>query len=42
MVYLTYIINHYNTLFNSILFFHAYRVAWYNNILLGLDSANTI
>lgn len=42
MVYLTYIIDHYDALPDSILFFHAHRVAWHNNILLGLDSANTI
>lgn len=42
MVYLTYIIDHYDTLPDSILFFHAHRIAWHNNILLGLNSATTI
>jgi len=42
MVYLTYIIDHYDELPDVILFFHAHQYAWHNNILLDLDSAKTI
>ncbi|KAJ9649003.1 hypothetical protein H2201_002085 [Coniosporium apollinis] len=42
MVYLTYLIDHYDALPDTILFFHAHRTAWHNNFLLGLDAAETI
>lgn len=42
MVYLTYIIDHYTTLPDVVLFFHPHRSAWHNNILLDLDAAKTI
>jgi len=42
MVYLTYLIDHYDDLPDTILFFHSHRYAWHNNILMGLDSAQAI
>ena len=42
MVYLTYIIDHYDRLADTTLFFHSHRYAWHNNILLGTDNAETI
>ncbi|KAF1809379.1 hypothetical protein P152DRAFT_461565 [Eremomyces bilateralis CBS 781.70] len=42
MAYLTYIIDNYNKLPDTVLFFHSHRTAWHNNILLNLDSAETI
>lgn len=42
MVYLTYIIDHYDNLSDTTLFFHSHRSAWHNNILLDLDTVNTI
>ncbi|KAH7118858.1 hypothetical protein B0J11DRAFT_508955 [Dendryphion nanum] len=42
MVYLTYIIDHYNELPEIILFMHAHRYAWHNNILMGQDGAQMI
>ncbi|KAI9740208.1 MAG: hypothetical protein M1834_004786 [Cirrosporium novae-zelandiae] len=41
-VYLTYIIDHYDSLPDVVLFFHDHRYTWHNNILLGLDSAQTL
>ncbi|EXJ94590.1 hypothetical protein A1O1_02986 [Capronia coronata CBS 617.96] len=42
MVYLTYIIEHYDALPDVVLFFHPHRKTWHNNILLDVDSATTI
>lgn len=42
MAYLTYIIDHYDNLPDTVLFFHPHRTTWHNNILLDLDSAKTI
>ncbi|EUC29232.1 hypothetical protein COCCADRAFT_8523 [Bipolaris zeicola 26-R-13] len=42
MVYLSYIIDHYNDLPDTVIFMHAHRHAWHNNMLLGLDSAQMI
>jgi hypothetical protein len=42
MAYLTYIIDNYDNLPDTVLFFHPHRSAWHNNILLDLDSAKTI
>ncbi|KIV96151.1 hypothetical protein PV10_00054 [Exophiala mesophila] len=42
MVYLTYIIDHYTSLPDVVLFFHPHRIAWHNNILLDLDTVKTI
>lgn len=42
MVYLTYIIDHYDALPDIVLFFHPHKNTWHNNILLGLDNAQTI
>lgn len=42
MVYLTYIIDHYDTLPDTCLFFHSHKSTWHNNILLNLDTAFTI
>jgi len=42
MVYLTYIIDHYDRLPDTVLFFHPHQVTWHNNILLGLNTATTI
>ena len=42
MVYLTYIIDNYDNLADTNMFFHSHSSAWHNNILLELDSAKTI
>jgi hypothetical protein len=42
MVYLSYIIDHYNNLPDVVLFFHAHEKTWHNNILLDNDSPKTI
>lgn len=42
MVYLTYIIDHYDNLTDTTLFFHHHQFAWHNNVLLGTDAATTI
>ncbi|KAL9107575.1 MAG: hypothetical protein Q9227_007575 [Pyrenula ochraceoflavens] len=42
MVYLTYIIENYDSLPHTVLFFHAHRFTWHNNILLNLDTALTV
>lgn len=42
MVYLTYIIDHYTSLPDVVLFFHPHQHAWHNNILLDVDTAKTI
>ncbi|KAF2877851.1 hypothetical protein BDV95DRAFT_532811 [Massariosphaeria phaeospora] len=42
MVYLSYIIDHYDALPDTILFMHAHRKAWHNNMLMGLDSVQMI
>jgi hypothetical protein len=42
MVYLTYIIDHYTSLPDVVLFFHPHQHAWHNNILLDIDTAKTI
>lgn len=42
MVYLTYIIDHYDGLPDTSLFFHPHKITWHNNILLNLDTAFTI
>jgi hypothetical protein len=42
MVYLTYIIDHYDNLSDITIFAHAHRSAWHNNFILDLDTPNTI
>ncbi|KAF2477900.1 uncharacterized protein BDR25DRAFT_275425 [Lindgomyces ingoldianus] len=42
MVYLTYIIDHYDDLPDTVLFMHAHRHAWHNNMIMGLDSVQII
>ncbi|KAF2867068.1 hypothetical protein BDV95DRAFT_598213 [Massariosphaeria phaeospora] len=42
MVYLTYIIDHYDRLPDTIIFAHAHQNAWHNNVLLGLDTSLAI
>jgi hypothetical protein len=42
MVYLTYIIDHYNELPDTVLFFHPHKGTWHNNVLNDLDTATTI
>ncbi|MCJ1380386.1 hypothetical protein MMC17_003489 [Xylographa soralifera] len=42
MVYLTYIIDHYEQLPNILIFMHAHRHAWHNSDLLGFDAAEMI
>jgi hypothetical protein len=42
MAYLTYIIDHYYKLPDTVLFFHPHRSTWHNNVLLDLDSVKTI
>lgn len=39
MVYLTYIIDSYDTLADVNIFLHAHRIAWHNNDLLGIDAS---
>jgi hypothetical protein len=42
MVYLTYIIDHYDELPDIIIFVHAHRSAWHNNFILDLNTPKTI
>lgn len=42
MVYLTYIIDHYDSLDDVTLFMHSHQLAWHNNDLLGADAANMV
>lgn len=42
MVYLSYIIDHYDDLPDTTIFMHAHRHAWHNNMLLGLDAGAMI
>jgi len=43
MVYLTYIIDHYDgNLPDTIIFAHAHKAAWHNNFILDLDTSKTI
>ncbi|MCJ1409237.1 hypothetical protein MMC19_003315 [Ptychographa xylographoides] len=42
MVYLTYIIDHYDNLPDVIIFTHAHLQAWHNNDLLGFDAAEMV
>lgn len=42
MVYLTYIIDHYNDLPDTVIFAHSHRHAWHNNVIQGLDAAQMI
>lgn len=42
MVYLTYIIDHYESLPDVVLFFHPHKITWHNNVLLDINSAITI
>lgn len=42
MVYLTYLIDNYDSLPDISVFFHAHEFAWHNNILHGQNSANMI
>jgi hypothetical protein len=42
MVYLTYIIEHYDELADTTIFLHAHQTAWHNNDLLDSDAAKTI
>ncbi|KAK5003739.1 hypothetical protein LTR28_009798, partial [Elasticomyces elasticus] len=42
MVYLSYIIDHYEKLPDLSIFMHAHRFAWHNNELLNTDAAETL
>jgi hypothetical protein len=42
MVYLSYIIDHYEDLADVNIFMHSHQIAWHNNELLQLDSAETV
>lgn len=42
MVYLTYIIEHYDELADVNIFMHSHRYAWHNNDLMGNDAVETI
>ncbi|KAF2272155.1 uncharacterized protein EI97DRAFT_386417 [Westerdykella ornata] len=42
MVYLTYLIDNYNKLPDTIIFMHSHKHAWHNNMLMGLDAAQMI
>ena len=42
MVYLTYIIDHYDDLADTTLFFHQHRYAWHVNAIMGTDNAEVI
>jgi hypothetical protein len=42
MVYLTYIIDHYNELADTTIFIHPHQTTWHNNDLLDSDAAKTI
>lgn len=41
-MYLSYIIDHYDDLPDTVMFMHAHRVAWHNNMLSGLDAAEMV
>jgi len=41
-VYLSYIIDHYDDLPDTVMFMHAHRHAWHNNMLMGLDAAEIV
>ncbi|KAJ4375312.1 hypothetical protein N0V83_002398 [Neocucurbitaria cava] len=42
MVYLSYIIDHYDDLADTTIFMHAHRHAWHNNQLMGLDAVQLL
>jgi hypothetical protein len=42
MVYLSYLIDHYDSLPDVMLFLHAHKIAWHNNDLLGSDATQMI
>ena len=42
MVYLSYIIDHYDDLPDIVIFMHAHRQAWHNSDLLGFDAAKMV
>ncbi|ESZ92989.1 hypothetical protein SBOR_6610 [Sclerotinia borealis F-4128] len=42
MIYLSYIIEHYNNLSDVSIFMHSHQLAWHNNELLDLDAAQMI
>ncbi|CAI6336924.1 unnamed protein product [Periconia digitata] len=42
MVYLTYLIDHYDQLADTTIFIHAHSITWHNNILLDLSTPMTI
>lgn len=42
MVYLSYIIDHYDDLADTTIFMHAHRYAWHNNMLQGLSTVTMI
>jgi hypothetical protein len=42
MIYLTYLIDHYDSLPDLMVFMHAGRTSWHNNVLLHLKSASLI
>ena len=42
MVYLTYIIDHYDKLPDIVMFMHPHKIAWHNNVLLDISSATTL
>ncbi|KAF8863769.1 hypothetical protein BDZ45DRAFT_644052 [Acephala macrosclerotiorum] len=42
MVYLSYIIDHYNNLSDVNIFMHSHRYAWHNNVLLDLDAVQMV
>lgn len=42
MVYLSYLIDHYDTLPDVVMFMHAHRFAWHNNDVLDYDAAQMI
>ncbi|KAH7081880.1 hypothetical protein BKA63DRAFT_504827 [Paraphoma chrysanthemicola] len=42
MVYLSYIIDHYDDLPDTVMFMHAHRHAWHNNLLMGQDAAEIV
>ncbi|KAF1934038.1 uncharacterized protein M421DRAFT_415086 [Didymella exigua CBS 183.55] len=42
MVYLTYIIDHYDSLADVTMFMHAHQLAWHNDEILGNDAAKMI
>jgi hypothetical protein len=42
MIFLTYIISHYNNLPDVVIFMHAHRWSWHNNVLSGFDAVQMI